>query len=230
MERMQCNLGELKFAGAPGTFSGYGAVFGNVDAHDDVIAPGAFSLSLASLKAEGRSVPMYMEHGPMGGGSALPAGVWETIEEDQKGLVVAGRIIGLETDIGRYNHALVKEGAVPGLSIGFRVKKADYSKDPGKPRRTIKEIDLIEVSLVSRPANALARVTNVKSIESMSSMREVEDYLREYGLSKTQSVALISRIKGIGAGDPRGADGGPGDQVAELLAAIRRNTSTIKGI
>ncbi len=222
MERLEVGFLETKFAETPGSFAGYGAVFGNLDAHGDVIAPGAFSVSLASMKAQGRKVPMYMQHGPAGGGSALPPGVWDEVSEDGKGLAVSGRIIGLDTDIGRYNYAMVKEGAISGLSIGFRIKKADYGKEPGQARRTIKEIDLVEVSLVSQPANALAQVTGIKSIEDLSTLRDAEDFLGSLGLSKTQAVALIARIKGVGPGDPVDSKGGPGDPVAELLAHLRR--------
>jgi hypothetical protein len=60
---------EVKFAdGAPeGIFSGYGAVFGNIDAHGDVIQPGAFTDSIAERKAQGRAVPMHLMHRVYGG-------------------------------------------------------------------------------------------------------------------------------------------------------------------
>jgi HK97 family phage prohead protease len=106
---------ELKFAGTTGadvgTFSGYGAVFGNVDDGGDMIVPGAFAASLAKLKAANRGIPMYMQHGAALGADPRPVGKWMVVEEDAHGLRVEGKLIGLDTETGRFNHALVKEAS-----------------------------------------------------------------------------------------------------------------------
>jgi HK97 family phage prohead protease len=214
---------EAKFSGseaATGIFSGYGSVFSVIDDGGDLVAPGAFKNSLARLKAAGRSIPMYMQHGPMLGGDPRPVGKWLSVEEDDMGLKVQGQIVGLDTETGKYNYALMKEGAMTGLSIGYRARKVDYGKKPGDPRRTLKEVDLGEISVVDQPMNAASRVTGIKSIEELMSLRDAEDYLKSVGLSGSQAVAFISRIKGIGPGDPVEPEGGPGDPVAELLAAL----------
>ncbi len=219
---------EFKFASgdAPaGRFSGYGSVFGVIDDGGDMVAPGAFSASLARLKAAGRSVPMYMQHGAALGADPRPVGRWLSVEEDGHGLKVEGQIIGLDTETGRYNYALMKEGAMTGLSIGYRTKKADYGKKPGDPRRTLKELDLGEISVVDQPMNGKALVSGIKSIEGLMTLREAEDYLKSMGMSGSQAVAFLSRIKSIGPGDPVDANGGPGDPVAELAAALKRRGS-----
>lgn len=158
---------EVKFAdGAPeGVFSGYGAVFGNVDAHGDVIQPGAFADSIAERKAQGRAVPMHLMH-RVYGGDGLPVGVWTDLSEDSKGLKVTGRISGMNTDAGRLLFERVKDGALGGLSIGYKVRPngATYGKKAGEPKRSLKALDLKEISLVDDPSNALARVDEMKRL------------------------------------------------------------------
>ena len=158
---------EVKFASdaATGEFEGYGAVFGKQDSHGDVLLPGAFTDSIAKRKAEGRGLPMYIQHGPHVGGDHLPAGVWKQFEEDGTGLKMAGKISGMDTERGKLVHSLVKEGALDGLSIEFNVPRggATYGKAAGEPRRTIKTAILHGVSLVADPSNTNARVSNIRS-------------------------------------------------------------------
>jgi len=205
---------ELKFSGSNaadiGTFSGYGSVYSVIDDGGDLIAPGAFADSLARLKAQGRGVPMYMQHGAALGADPRPVGVWTKIEEDANGLRVEGKLVGLDTETGRYHYALVKEGAMSGLSIGYSGVKAEYGKKPGDPRRTIKSATLHEISIVDQPMNAHARLTGLKSIEELLTMADAEDYLKSVGMSGRQATAFVSRVKRIGPGDPAGASQQPG--------------------
>jgi len=158
---------EVKFTdGQPaGEFSGYGAVFGNVDAHGDIILPGAFADSIAERKAQGRPVPMHLMH-RVYGGDGLPVGVWTDLSEDDKGLKVTGKISGMNTDAGRLLFERVKDGALGGLSIGYKVRPngATYGKKPGDAKRTLKSLDLKEISLVDDPSNALSRVNEMKRL------------------------------------------------------------------
>lgn len=236
MDRLACDLIEVKFApdsdAATMEFSGYGAVFGNIDAYGDVIAPGAFGAYLADVGAGKQSWPLMLsQHGAMGLTSEdmTPIGVWTDLAEDGNGLRVQGRLA--DTPRGREMYQLMKmtpRPAVSGLSIGYIAKEATPRTRLEEPRRTLKRIDLVEISVVSRPANALARVASVKSIEELSTIREVEEYMRERGLTKAEAVALISRIKGTNAGDPGVFSGGPGDPVAdELMASLRRRIQAI---
>lgn len=158
---------EFKLAAADastaGIVEGYGAIFGNTDSYGDVIIPGAFAASLAERKAQGRALPMHVMHGVLGG-DGVPAGVWHEVAEDSRGLHVKGRISGVNTDAGRLLYERVKDGALSGLSIGYNVPAggAEKSAEAGV-RRQIKRANLFEVSLVDDPANALARVTDLKS-------------------------------------------------------------------
>lgn len=157
---------EVKFTdSAPaGTFSGYGAVFGNQDSHGDVIKPGAFAESIAERKASGRPVPMHLMHRVFGG-DGLPVGVWTNLAEDDHGLRVDGKISGMSTDAGKLLYERIKDGALGGMSIGYKVKPggAIIGTKAGEPKRTLTNLDLKEISLVDDPSNALSRVDEVKA-------------------------------------------------------------------
>lgn len=133
-----------------GVFTGYASIFGNVDSHGDAVMPGAFRKSLSE---RGNVVPLLWQHD-----QAEPVGVIELVE-DSKGLRVVRGEINLETARGREAYALLKQGAIKGLSIGFQTIKDGWS---GKVRQ-LKELKLMEVSLVTFPANELATVTAVKN-------------------------------------------------------------------
>jgi HK97 family phage prohead protease len=162
---------EAKAAGAPdsGEFEGYGSVFGVVDSHGDVVLPGAFKEGLELMKAAGRTPAMHLEHGVIERGGARGIGKWQVVEEDSQGLHVKGKIAGMHTETGRYRHAQVLDGALEGLSIGYRVinggaefgtKAAAVAKCA---RRALRNVLLEEISLVDTPSNARSLVLQVKA-------------------------------------------------------------------
>jgi HK97 family phage prohead protease len=138
--------------GADGMFEGYASIFGIVDLGGDQVAPGAFAQSLAQRGA--RHVRMLWQHDP-----AAPIGSWLSIEEDWRGLKVKGRL-NLAVARAREALALLRDGAVDGLSIGFRVKTA--RKTAGGSVRRLLELDLWEISIVTFPMLPQARITAVK--------------------------------------------------------------------
>jgi len=188
--RLECKFDTINDDGGKMTFSGYGAVFGNVDSYGDVIAPGAFAKSLASHLTDGTAPLMFLNHDVFG---SLPIGRWTDMSEDGYGLKVAGEL--LDTTMGRDTYVALKAGALNGLSIGFRPVSFDMRAKPEDPRRTLKEVDLVEVSVVTLPANVKARVQAVKSMGEEMSVRDLEQLLREFGLSKSQSIAVASQFE-----------------------------------
>jgi HK97 family phage prohead protease len=128
---------------------GYASLYGLADRGGDVVQPGAYAASLARLKAEGRKVKMLWQHDP-----AQPIGVWDEVREDARGLVVRGRLLP-EVARGREAATLIAAGAIDGLSIGYRTKRAERD---GAGRRLLHELELWEVSLVTFPMLAEARV------------------------------------------------------------------------
>lgn len=213
---------EIKFVGdlKTGQLEGFGAVYGNTDEGGDMFASGAFALALKKLQAGGRVPSMYMQHGAMMGADPRPVGVWDSIEENAKGLQVKGHLVGLETDAGRYNHALVREGAMTGLSVGYRTIKADYPSAAGQPRRVIKEADLFEISIVDQPMNTLARIAQVKACDNI---REFETALRNhFGLSARAAKRCASAAwDALGRGDDS-------DELEDLADRIRNNTRILQ--
>ena len=99
---------------AEGVFEGYASVFDVVDQGLDVVKPGAFAKSLSG----GRKVKMLWQHD-----QSQPIGVWEKVEEDERGLFVRGRLV---KGVRRADEAaaLLKAGAMDSMSIGYRVKEA----------------------------------------------------------------------------------------------------------
>lgn len=220
MDRKSIDVGfQVKALSDDGMIEGYGSVFGVRDSYSDIVAAGAFKSSLAAHKAAGTMPALLWQHR-----SDEPIGVWTSMVEDQKGLAVVGQL-AMDTTRGREAHALLKMRAINGLSIGFYSKEWKY--DTENDVRTLTEVDLWETSLVTFPSNSAARVTAVKSIEKLESLREVEMMLRDRGFTKTEAVALVAKIKGMRPGDPVSPDGGPGDPVAELVVALKRRGSAL---
>jgi len=228
MNKLACPI-ELKFAdNAPsGVFEGYASVFGVVDSHRDVMVPDAFKATIATMKARGFNVPMYIQHGVLGGTDNKPVGVWESIEEDQKGLAVKGRLLGLETDIGRYNFDLVKGGALRGISIAYRVPSggATYGKTATEPRRKLKQVDLGHIALVDNPSNHMSFVSDIKSIDEINTIREFEDALRNGTLppmsSREAKAFLADGFKALKSARDAG------DESETVAALIRSNIAKL---
>lgn len=164
---------EIKTIGEGGTFEGYAAVFGNVDDWKDVILPGAFKKNLAAHKKNGNMPALLWQHD-----SRQPLGVWESFKEDSHGLLGQGRLLVDDVPKAREAWALLKARAISGLSIGYYAR--DYSIDEKTRVRTLKQIDLMEASLVTFPANEKAQVTSFKSSD-ISTIREFEAFLRDVG-------------------------------------------------
>lgn len=159
---------EVKTVGAPesGEFEGYGAIFGSVDSHGDVILPGAFRDGLAERVSAGRKIAMHLNHGLPHMGGRRGVGAWKHVEEDSKGLFVKGRIAGMGTETGRYLHEGIRDGAFTGLSIGYAVRPngAEHVKGSDGARRHLKAVNVVEISIVDDPSNADALITGVKSV------------------------------------------------------------------
>ena len=118
---------------------GYASLWGVADLNGDVVAKGAFAESIARSGAAG--VKMLHQHE-----ARALVGVWDELVEDERGLFVAGRIMGWSPE-ARFAGALARAGALDGLSIGFRAVRA---RKDGR-LRVLSEVDLWEVSLVTFP-------------------------------------------------------------------------------
>ena len=163
-----------------GQIEGLAAGYGNVDSHGDIIAPGAFAKSIGEAKANDRWPVMLMHHDPK-----RPVGRWDSFVEHRDGLVATGTLALAATD-GKEAMALLKAGALTGLSVGYGGAKRIYGGDGVK---TITEAALMEVSLVAMPSNPKTRVSSIKSI---GNVRDIEDLLKEAGISGRKAKAAAS--------------------------------------
>lgn len=198
---------ELKAVGGDnGEFEGYGSVFNVVDSYNEVVDKGAF---VESLKNFGMPALLWQHR------SSEPCGVYTDCYEDEKGLRVKGQL-NLETQVGREAYALLKQGALKGLSIGFRTE--DEWQDTANKVTHLRRVRLYEVSLVTFPANAAANVEAVKS--APDNIRDFENFLREAGYSRNDANLIAS--KGFNALMTRREGGELGLVVAALESAVNQ--------
>lgn len=213
METKHLDFGfEVKSVGADGTIEGYGSVFGNADNYSDIIQKGAFDKSIKAHK-ENKSMPaMLWQHS-----ADAPLGVWTEMFEDGNGLKLKGKL-AMDTVKGKEAHALLKMGAINGLSIGFMTKQAQY--DEKTEIRTLTEVDLWEVSVCTFPANSKARVTHVKSADQVQTPKDAEQILRDSGFSKADATAFVSRVLRMGEQRSDSADSTTEAKAAEKLLRL----------
>lgn len=181
---------QVKFDDARrGFFSGYASVFGGVDAYGDTIMPGAYKVTL-----ENRARPVQMRWNHFG----EVIGKWTDIRETDTGLWVEGELTPGHSKAEDV-YASLRHGAISGLSIGYRVNKGVPNATDGLD---LWEIDLVEISVVETPADLAAQIGDVKSvIESLSTIRDIERFVRDSGFVKEDAVMLVSRIKSIVRGE-----------------------------
>ncbi|MFD2031707.1 HK97 family phage prohead protease [Ancylobacter dichloromethanicus] len=144
--------GALASIAPDGSFEGYAALFGRVDLGRDLILPGAFARSLAERGA-GACACCSSTTRPSRSGPG------RACRRISVGLLVKGR---LTLDVARAREvlALMRAGAIDGLSIGFRT--VEGRTDPGTRVRRLSRIDLWEVSIVTFPMQPDARIASVK--------------------------------------------------------------------
>jgi len=187
----------------------------------DIIEAGAFG-SITPKK-----VKMFRDHN-----REHLIGGWQKFEQDGKYLKVEGAI-SLLTDKGRETHALMKQGFLDGLSVGFMIEPGGASWDDSKQVRTIKRASLIECSIVSLPANPGATVSAVKSL----SREQTRDWLHDNGWTDgdVESVLRkgfgdhrridITEIDGFKASDGRDSDD---ERLTALAAALKALLHDVK--
>ena len=201
----------MEYAGSPfdikelndsGRIEGLLAGFGDVDHGGDRLLPGCLSKSLASRSAP---LPMLLHHD-----LKRPIGAWKQWEERSEGLYVKGSL-SLSTRDGQEAHALAKDGALTGLSIGWQPVRGDVDQKTGV--RQVTEALLFEGSLVTVPMHDRARVTSIKSI---GSARDIADLLQDAGLSGRKAKAAAGAAwKTLNESDDASSD----DEVRAILNA-----------
>jgi HK97 family phage prohead protease len=149
-------------------FEGYASLFHVADGAGDIVAPGAFQTTLRRRPpARVRMLYQHFAHEPIG--------TWQQIREDPRGLYVRGRIAH---DVARARDvaALIKGGALDGLSIGFKTIRA--RRDAAANTRTLLEIELWEISVVTFPLLAGSEVTAIGAKGDAQALRRAAAVFR----------------------------------------------------
>ena len=154
---------DTKAVSDAGVFEGYASVFDRMDLGRDVVRPKAFAKSLTERPAG--KIKMLRQHH-----SEEPIGMWSALAEDSRGLHAKGQLI-LDTVKGRETYALMKAGALDGLSIGFRTRRHTY--DQTKKLRYLEDVDLHEISIVTFPMMPDATISAVKFNDDPERAREI---------------------------------------------------------
>lgn len=208
MQRKDITLAncEIKFSNDKARqFEGYASVFGGVDSYGDTILRGAYAETIKN-----RNAPVLMLYGHNPG---RVIGKWTTLSEDDRGLHVRGELTPGHSDADDV-YASLKHGTITGLSIGYRVPEGGQSLSDDGTRRTLSRIDLVEVSVVSMPADDAARIdlSSVKTmLDECASITELEDFLRDAaGFSRSSAKAFLARVKDVALREADAADGTEG--------------------
>jgi HK97 family phage prohead protease len=164
-KRLDFNL-QVKSLDDAGRFAGYASVFDVVDSQKDIILRGAFA---ETLKGRVGAIKMLWQHQ-----QDEPIGIFERMFEDARGLYVEGRLL-LDVAKAREAYALLKEGAIGGLSIGYSPLKYRIHEKSGV--RLLSAVELWEISLVTFPANEAAKITVVKRMANPVQLVELSQAL-----------------------------------------------------
>lgn len=132
-------------------FEGLASTFGNIDLVNDIVVRGAFTESLAT-----KAPVILWQHS-----SDSPIGMPEDIRETDEGLFLKARLPKADSFVTGRVMPQIKVGSVRSLSIGFRVVERDFNEEG---IRLLKKVDLLEVSLVTFPANPLAAISGFKTV------------------------------------------------------------------
>lgn len=208
---------DLKFASAEGGFSGYGSVFSVLDSKNDIIMPGAYAEVLKS----GERVPVYVNHGWLRG--ELPVGTWDDLKEDGRGLFGAANLV-MQMPAALNAYWGMKSGLVTGLSVAIipDSKATERRSDGARVIHRIKAMK--EISIVTEPANAESRVTDVKfsdELDKVETIRDFERLLRDVGaFDQATAKSLTAKARDLFAQRDVGDESETKQQGADLVSAF----------
>ena len=188
------------------------------DSYGDVVRKGAFVDSINDWQAKTRCHPSF--------GNTISNCAWRVVKlyENDKGLYGEGQLLINDVAKAKEAHALLKHGAIDGLSIGYYVK--EYSIDNDAGIYNLLKLDLREVSIVTFPANIDSRIDAVKSHLAkgeLPTLPDFEKFLREAGFSKSQATAIAGHgLRPLLQGEPdsKTSSEKSGDDTAQILAIL----------
>lgn len=216
LHQIGCPL-EVKELTDTGTFEGMASVYGNVDLGGDIVIPGAFKEFVATKDGSVRILNGHSSREPIGKGK---------VTDTHLGLAIKGQL-NLQVSRARDVHALMKDGIIDGLSIGYDILPNGFKiREDGV--RELSGLKLWEVSTTVFPMNQEALIGNVKEIQRVKSVRELEHLLREStGISKTQAAKFAGDIWKTLTGQREAGSGNEEDeQLRKMLGFLNQFTTT----
>lgn len=170
-----------------GIFSGYGAVFENIDSGGDIIEPGAFTKTLAEGWERVKVLALHND-------CWLPIGRPVELREEPNGLFISGKIS--DTTMGRDVKVLLKDGVLNELSIGYDPIIFDYDENG---IRHLREIKLWEVSVVTWAMNPEAVITSYKSMQETAAQALAikQDLLQELKEGRKISNSRLKSLRDV---------------------------------
>ena len=205
---------KFKFDDQTGKFEGYLSVFGGVDSYGDTVHKGAYEDTLKNRK---RPVRLRWNHyGPV-------IGKYTEMFEDDTGLFVRGELTpghSVASDV----LSLLKHGAIDGLSIGYQIIDSSDKSTGGKD---LYKLNLIEGSIVEDAADLNAKITSVKSIEEVVSLKELEAIARSKGFTRNEATAFVSKARSIPHGDREDEGHGEREHSQKALSALQALSNTL---
>lgn len=175
----------------PGFVAGYASKFGGIDSYDDTIEPQAYD----GVVKSGALPKMLFNHDAW----SVPVGRWTSWKVDEIGLYVEGEL-NLELQQAQDIRKAIKFGSLDGLSVSIRMNADDFYYDADGIRHIKNVQKMREISLCTFPADNNARIITFKTAEELADLktvRDLEDYLRDAGVSARDAKALISTSKRI---------------------------------
>lgn len=211
------------------TFEGYASVWNVIDTYGTEFAPGCFKRTLGEWRARGAWPDFLLQHDV-----SLVAGKWLDMREDDVGLWVRGQYV--KSAFGDHGLACVREGIATGLSIGFVMRGYEID-DRNDQSMLITDVDLYEISQVTKPANPAAGFTALRTVQPNSTRREVEAVLRHLGVPRDAAKRMAAQWReGDGPRDAampdaeaRPRDAGAPQPQPSLADAIRAAATALKG-
>lgn len=175
----------------PGFLAGYASKFGGIDSYDDTIEPHAYDNVLKAAVLP----KMFFNHDAM----SVPVGRWTSWKVDEVGLYVEGEL-NLELQQAQDIRKAIEFGSMDGLSVSIRMAADDFYYDAGGIRHIKNAQSVREISLCTFPADNNARIIAFKTaneLAELKTVRDLEEYLRDAGVSAKDAKALISTSKRI---------------------------------
>ena len=197
------------------TFKGYAEVYGNRDEGGDVCVAGSFDKSMPRIMAG--KVKLIDAHDYWSGTKTVVGKVLSAVS-DSVGLLCTFYVAkGVEGDVLLNK---IADGIIDALSIGYYVLDSERIEDPdtGEVTTMLKELKLVEVSVVIWGMNSLALI-DPTSVKSLTVIPPALVEAAKSGDVQAFNAALSAALKSDTPSAPASSDEGDNGQDADAQKA-----------